>query len=185
MMADGALRGMDEASELIPNPPGPAVDTSQHQDRVVAPEHYLGVKQPCVIAYGQPEEMKGGGELIEKTLDCPTPGDDTFYAGPESPNTATQEAMRHQEGSDGLFEDDLSEPNVVKESSQELYSYAEQGDQVLEVRSPSSIPWIGDRTQTILISQHVPQDEGLGLDSSACTDQSETRRLKRRRSLHD
>ena len=184
-IVDGALRKMDEAPQLNSTPPSPAVDTSQNQDHVVPTKYCSGVEQSCAIAYGQPEEIKSGGELIETILNCPTPGNDTFYAGPESPNTATKEAMRHQEGSDGLFEADPFEPNVVEESPQGLYSYAEQGDQSLEVRSPPPVPSIRDRTQTKLVSQHVPQDEGLGLDSPAYTDQSETRRPKRHRSLRD
>jgi hypothetical protein len=129
--AEGALRREDEALRLISTPPDPAVNTSRHQDRVVAPEHYLGRDQPCVIAYGQP-----------------SPGEDKLYAGLESPNTATKEATRHQEGSDNLFEADLFEPNVVEASPQSLYLYAEQDDQILEVGSTSPAPWIRDRTQT-------------------------------------
>lgn len=108
-----------------------------------------------------------------------------LYAGLESPNTATKEATRHQEGSDNLFEADLFEPDVTKASPQSLCSYAEQDGQILEVRSTSPVPWIRDRTQTTSISQHVPQNEGLGLGRQPCTDQSETTRLRRRRSLHD
>jgi len=183
--AEGALRREDEALRLISTPPDPAVNTSRHQDRVVAPEHCLGRDQPCVIAYGQPSEIESRGEPIETILDRPSPGEDELYAGLESPNTATKEATRHQEGSDNLFEADLFEPNVVEASPQSLYLYAEQDDQILEVGSTSPAPWIRDRTQTTLVSQHVPQDEGLGLDRQSCTNQSETRRLRRRRSSHD
>jgi hypothetical protein len=183
--ADGAPRGEDDASKLISTPPGPAVDTSRHQDRVVVSEHHLGLDQPCVIAYRQPSEIESGGGPIETILDHPSPGDDTFYAGLESPNTATKEATRHQEDSDNLFEADPFEPDVTKASPQSSCSYAEQDGQVLEVRSTSPVSCTRDRTQTTSISQHVPQNEGLGLDRQPCTDQSESRRLRRRRSLHD
>ena len=184
--ADEPLRRENEAPKLISIPPGSAVDTLQHHDRAVTPEHYLGVDQPCVIAYGQPSEINSGGGLpIETILDRPSPADDTFYAGLESPNTATKEATRHQEGSDNLFEDDLFEPNVMEASPQNLYSYAEQDGQILEVRSTSPVPWIRDPTQTASISQHVPQNEGLGLGRQPYTDENETTRPRRRKSSHN
>lgn len=183
--ADEALRGEDDAAKLISTPSSPTVDISQHHLGVVATERYSEADQPRATPHRQPSETEGKEGPTEMFVDRPSPGDEMFYADLESPNTATMGATRHQEGSDNLFEADVFEPNVTEANPHNSHSYAEQNGQILEFRPASPVPWIQDRTQTVSLSQHVPESEWLGLERQPCTDQSETRRLRRRRSLHN
>lgn len=183
--ADEALCEEHTAPRLVSTSPVPAVDTSRHGDCVVAPEHHTGVDRSCVIPYGQPSEMKGRGEATGTIPDRLSPGDEMLYAGLDSPNTVTEQATRHRERSDNLFEDDGFEPSVATASPQSLCSYTEPGCQNPEVRSMSPMPCVQDRQEATSTSRHCPQNEGLGLDRQSCTDQDGTRRLRRRRSLHD
>jgi hypothetical protein len=100
-----ALHGGDDAPNLNSTPSSPAVDNPQHQDRAVAPEHHSGVDRSCAVTYEQASGIEGKGGPIGILPDHTTLGDEVFSAGAKSPNTATQEAMKHQRNSDDLFDE--------------------------------------------------------------------------------
>jgi hypothetical protein len=178
-----ALHTGDNVPNLNAAPSSPAVDNTQHQDRAVAPGHHSGVDRSRAVAYEQASEIEDKGGVIRILPDHTTLGDEVFSAGAKSPNTATQEAMKHQRNSNDLF-DDPFEPSDTTASPQSLYSCAEQDGQIPENGSTSPVPRVQLQKETRLIP-HDERNNGPGSDRQSCTNQSDTRSLKRRRSLHD
>jgi hypothetical protein len=177
------LHGGDDAPNLNFAPSSPAVDNSQHQDRAVAPEHYSGVDRSCAVTHEQASEIEGKGGPMGILPDHTTLEDEVFSAGAKSPNTATQEAMKHQRNSDNLF-DEPFEPSDTTASPQSLHSCAEQDGQIPEIGSTSPVSRLQERKEATSIPHDQPND-GLGLDRQPYTNQGDTRGLRRRRSLGD
>jgi hypothetical protein len=178
-----ALHGGDDAPNLNSTPSSPAVDNPQHQDRAVAPEHHSGVDRSCAVTYEQASGIEGKGGPIGILPDHTTLGDEVFSAGAKSPNTATQEAMKHQRNSDDLF-DEPFELSDTMASPQSLYSCAEQDGQIPETGSTSPVPRLQERKETTLIP-HDQRNDGLESHRQSCTNPGDTRGLRRRRSLGD
>lgn len=163
MTADEAPQGGEDTFEIGCPAESRALDTS---------ESYIGDRR----------------ESMEMIPDHTFSENEVFSPGSRSPNTATKEAMRHQDGSDNLFEADPFEATSTATSPRNSHSSTKHDCRIPEVRSTSPILWAQDGKEIMVTSEGGQRNEGLGLDrqdEQSCTDPSDTRRSRRRRMLHD